>query len=123
MASLAGFTLVWRGTFLDRMWRLNPVAYAQLAPLGASVGYAFILLAAALALAATGWFKRRFWGWLLAVTIISTQLVGDAVNLARGDVLRGATGVVIAGALLLYLLSRKVRSWFQNRPHLTYASG
>jgi len=34
MASLAGITLAWRGTFLDRVWALNPTAYTQLAPWG-----------------------------------------------------------------------------------------
>jgi len=34
MASLAGITLVCRGTALDRMWTLNPRAHNELAPLG-----------------------------------------------------------------------------------------
>jgi hypothetical protein len=32
MASLAGTTLVWPGTTLDRLWTLNPRAYKELAP-------------------------------------------------------------------------------------------
>jgi len=32
MASLAGTTLVWPGTSLDRIWELNPTAYTLLAP-------------------------------------------------------------------------------------------
>ncbi|HVI80337.1 MAG TPA: hypothetical protein VM715_19715, partial [Candidatus Acidoferrum sp.] len=51
MASLAGLTLAWRGTFLDRIWALNPTAYTQLAPLGRLVGAAFLLLAVALGVA------------------------------------------------------------------------
>ncbi len=43
MAALAGTTLVFPGTILDRAWRLNPVAYAQLAPLGVPVGIAFLV--------------------------------------------------------------------------------
>src|SRR5690348_11508799 len=85
MASFAGFTLIWQGTPLDRMWRLNPVAHEQLAPLGNLVGIPFLLLAVALALAAIGWFRRRFWGWVLAVVIIAIQLAGDLFNLVRGD--------------------------------------
>jgi hypothetical protein len=56
MASLAGAALVWRGTFLDRIWELNPTAYAQLGPLGRFVDATFSLLAAALGAAAVGCF-------------------------------------------------------------------
>src|SRR5882762_7378155 len=61
VASLAGITLVWRGTALDRMWTLNPRAHNELAPLGQPMGLLFLSLAVALALAGTGWLKRRRW--------------------------------------------------------------
>lgn len=112
MALLAGTTLVFPGTILDRAWRLNPVAYAQLAPLGGPVGIVFLLLAVVLSVAATGWWCRRRWGWVLAVVIISIQVLGDFMNLLRGDVLRGAVGVVIAGALLFYMTRPRVRAVF-----------
>jgi hypothetical protein len=112
MASLAAITLLWRGTVLDRLWALNPIAYKQLAPLGGTVGILFLLLGAALTTAGIGWFRRRLWGWRLAVVIITTQVLGDVVNCARGDFLRGGTGVLIAGALLLFLLQPKLRAMF-----------
>jgi len=112
MASLAAITLLWRGTALDRVWTLNPTAYKQLAPLGATVGILFLLLGTALATAGVGWFRRRLWGWRLAVVIIATQILGDVVNCIRGDLLRGGTGVIIAGALLLFLLHPRIRSTF-----------
>ena len=40
-------------------------------------------------------------GWRLAVVIISKRFLGDVVNCIRGDWLRGGTGVIIAGALLI----------------------
>jgi len=112
MAGLAAITLLWRGTALDRVWALNPAAYAQLAPLGRTIGVLFLLLSAALACAGIGWLRRRLWGWRLAVAIIGTQVLGDVVNLVRGDFLRGGTGVIIAGALLFYLLRPRVRRTF-----------
>jgi hypothetical protein len=112
MAALAGTTLVWRGTVLDKAWVLNEPAYQQLSSAGRFVGILFLFLSATLMAAAVGWSKRRFWGWCLAVGIISTQVLGDFVNLARGDFLRGGVGVVIAGALLFYLLRSTVRSAF-----------
>jgi hypothetical protein len=114
MAALAGITLLWPGMFLDRVWALNQPAYKQLSPAGTSVGALFLLLSATLAAAAVGWFKCRLWGWGLAVGIISTQFAGDVVNFARGDSLRGGTGLAIAGALLFYLLRPNVRSTFHT---------
>ena len=53
-------------------------------------------------------------GMEIAVAIIGTQVLGDVVNLVRGDLLRGGTGVIIAGALLLYLLRPRVRAAFSS---------
>ncbi|MBZ5705248.1 MAG: hypothetical protein LAN63_07835 [Acidobacteriia bacterium] len=112
MACLAGTTLLWRGTVLDRMWALNPTAYEQLAPLGRTVGGVFVILSASLAVAGVGWLRRRVWGWALAVVIIATQVVGDLVNVFLGQLVRGGAGVIIAGALLFYLLRPRVRAAF-----------
>lgn len=112
VASLAGITLIWRGTILERMWALNPTAYKQLRPWGAAAGVLFLLLGVALSVAGAGWFKRRLWGWKLTIAIIAAQVVGDLVNVLRGDVVRGAIGFTIAGALLYYLLRSEVRAVF-----------
>jgi hypothetical protein len=112
MACLAGTTLLWHGTVLDRAWTLNPTAYQQLSPLGSKIGILFLLLSSALLASGIGWFRRRSWGWRLAVAIIATQILGDITNLVRGDWLRGGIGVVIAGVLLLYLLTPRLRAEF-----------
>jgi hypothetical protein len=112
MASLAGVTLVWHGTFLDRLWILKPRAYNQLSPSGTAAGIAFLLLGATLALAGSGWLRRRFWGWALAVVILATQVIANLVDAARGDFLRGGVGFLLSGALLCFLLCPKVRVVF-----------
>ncbi len=114
MAALAGTTLVWRGTTLDRLWILNPRAYKELAPHEKAVGIPFLLLGVTLAVAGIGWFKRRLWGWRLAVGIIGVQVLGDLVNAFMGDLVGGGVGFVIAGALLMYLLRPEVRAAFAN---------
>jgi len=114
MASLAGTMLVWRGTTLDRLWLLNPRAYQELAPHGKSAGIPFLLLGMGLAVAGTGWFKRRLWGWRLAVGIIAVQVLGDLVNAFMGEFVGGGVGFVIAGALLMYLLRPEVRAAFAS---------
>lgn len=112
MAALAGITLTFRGSALDKVWTLNESAYKQLAPAGYMIGALFGLLSAVLIVAAVGWFKRSLWGWKLAVGIIATQVAGDLVNLVRGDLLQGAIGFTIAGVLLFYLLRPRVRLVF-----------
>jgi hypothetical protein len=114
MASLAGTTLSWPGTSLDRVWALNPTAHKQLATFAKPAGILFLLLAVLLALAGTGWFKHRLWGWGLAVAVIAAQVLGNLINLFRGDLLRGGVGFCIASALLLYLLRPAVRAVFNG---------
>lgn len=116
MALLAGITLVRPGTTLDCVWALNPRAYSQLAPIGKTVGVLFLLLSGALAVAGMGWLRRKKWGWALAVIIISTQVLGDLVNALRGQVLQGFIGVLLAGALLLYMTRPCVRAVFATKP-------
>ena len=115
MASLAGATLVWRGTALDRMWALNPRAFRELAPHGNVVGIPLVLLGFTLAAAGIGWFKRRLWAWRLAVAVIATQVLGGLVNTFLGHVVEGGVGAAIAGALLLYLLTANVKEVFASR--------
>lgn len=114
MASIAGTTLTWPGSFLDRLWVLNPSAHKQLATFAKPAGILFLLLAAVLAMAGTGWFKQRLWGWRLAVAVIATQLLGDLINFFRGDYWRGGVGFSIASALLFYLLRPAVRAEFNG---------
>jgi len=114
MASLAGTSLIWRGTVLDRMWAINTSAYRRLAPFGKTVGIPFLLLGATLAVAGTGWFRRRRWGWRLAAAIIATQVLGDLVNAFTGEVVKGAVGFIIAGALLIYLVRPQIRASFAS---------
>jgi hypothetical protein len=112
MAALAGTTLTFPGSVLDAMWRLNPAAHAQMAPLGRLIGVPMLLLSLLLLGAALGWYRRRHWGWLLAVVIIATQIAGDSFNLLTGRPLEGAMGVLIAGTLLWWLLRPSVRQAF-----------
>ena len=114
MAGLAATTLLWHGTVLDRAWTLNQTAYRQLLPLGGKIGILFLFRSSALLVSGIGWFRHRLWGWRLAVAMIATQVLGDIINLVRGDWLRGGFGVVIAGALLLYLLTPRLRAEFSN---------
>jgi hypothetical protein len=112
MALYAAITLLYPGTALDRLWSLNPRAHRDLLIFRKPAGVLFLLLAAVAATAGLGWFRRRIWGWRLAVFGICTQVLGDSVNLIRGDFLRGGIGLLIAAAILIYLLTGKIRRNF-----------
>jgi hypothetical protein len=114
MAGYAAATLLNPGTTLDGLWVLNKTGHVQLLSMGKSAGLGFMVLSALLCTAAVGWFRRRYWGWLLGTTIIAINAAGDIVNGLRGEPLKGAVGVVIAGLLLFCMTRSGVRSYFRS---------
>jgi hypothetical protein len=114
MAAYAGATLLKPGTVLDRLWTLNETGHVQLATLGTSAGFGFVVLSALMCAAAGGWFRRRYWGWVLGTTIIAINAAGDLINGLRGEWLKGAVGVTIAGMLLFYMTRSGVRNYFRR---------
>jgi len=113
MASLAGSILIWRSAFLDRLWASNAGTYHWLAPFGSAAGVVFLALGAVLVIAGRGWFLRRSWG--LAAAPVATQTVGSVANPGLGDFWEGATGSVLAGAILCFLLRPQVRTAFRRQ--------
>ena len=115
MAAYAAVTLLKPGTVLDGLWVLNPAAHSRLATLGKLPGLEFALLSIFLGAASVGWFRRRYWGWLLGTSIVAVNAAGDLVNLIAGEHVKGAIGVAIAGLLLFYLNRSTVRNYFLRR--------
>jgi hypothetical protein len=112
MASLSGISLLWPGTTLDRMWKLNPSAYAEMAPVAKVAGCGFLFLGVTLGVACVGWFGRKLWAWRLVLAVFAIQLVGDFTNFFRGRVLGAVIGVSIAGLLLIFISRKSVRGAF-----------
>lgn len=112
MALYAAITLLHPGTALDCLWSLNPGAHRELLPFRNLAGVMFLLVAITAAIAGYGWLRRRTWGWRLAVLGIGTQVLGDCVNLIRGDWVRGGAGLLIGGGLLIYLLRSNIKNNF-----------
>ena len=119
MAAYAAVTLFRPGTFLDRLWALNPRGHIGLTGLGPMVAVPFSVLSIVLFLAALGWFRRQYWGWLLGTVVIATNLAADFIHAFLGDWLRSGVGVIIAGLLLFYLTRPPVRTYFlpRSEPH------
>lgn len=115
MAAYAAVTLLKPGTFLDALWVLNRTGHERLAALGRIAGLPFVILSLSLCSAASGWFLRRQWGWVLGVTIIAVNMAGDLGQLVFGERMKGIVGVAIASLLLIYMTQAKVRNYFHTK--------
>ena len=115
MASVAGTTLIWQGTFLGSQVDSECARLHTTRTFWQNTWRALLVLGAALAAAGTGWLGRRLWGGRLAVVIIAAQVLGDLASIWMGHFARGATRAAMAGGLLIYLLRPKVRVAFVAR--------
>ena len=107
MCLLTIVLLLFPGTALDSVWRLNPDAHNAFQSLGYwSVGL-MMMVGSACALAAIGLARNRPWGRNLALIILGVNLVGDAVNALTRHDLRTLIGLPIGGALIFYLLKTR----------------
>lgn len=109
---IAGFALLLPGTHADTIWRLRPSVQAQFQPFRAIAGAGFLALAIPMFFASLGLFRRRVWGWWLAVAIFAVNGTGDAIQIAMGRIGEGAIGVCVAGALIFYLTRPGTRAAF-----------
>jgi uncharacterized membrane protein (DUF2068 family) len=110
MCLLTIVLLLFPGTALDSLWRLNPDAHAAFQSLGKLSIAMMAVLGAACAAAAIGLTKNCRWGRNLAVIILAVNVGGDLINvLARGEV-RALIGVPIAAAMIVYLLRARVEA-------------
>jgi len=115
MATFIGTLLLFPGSLLEWLWRLNPAARTAFESMGWPSSVLLFLVGAVAAGAAVGIRKRRKWGWWLAVLLFAVNIAGDVLSLAvSGGVGRGVAGVLISALFLLYLVRAKVRSQFST---------
>jgi len=114
IACVTALALAFPGEGLDSLWRLNPHAHASFLAMGQWAIALMCAVAAACATSAVGLWIRASWGHRLALVLLAVNLVADTANaFVRGD-LRTLIGIPIAGALIAYLLSRRVRRRFKR---------
>src|SRR5437763_6899933 len=107
-------SLLFPGSFLEPMWRLNPRAREAFASVGA---WAVVLMCAvclSCALAAVGLWRGARWGYRLALALLVINLLGDIANVILGTEPGAIAGVPIVIAILTYLMSRRVRRFFSR---------
>ncbi len=113
-SSASALALAFPGAWSAAMWRLKPEAPADFARLGQLAIPLMLVVAAACAGAAVGLWTRQRWGHRLAVGVLSVNLLGDTLNaVVRAD-WRTLLGLPIGGAMLAYLLSHRIRAWFER---------
>ncbi len=111
---IAAASLLFRGSFLESLWKLNPRAHEGFVGIGV---WAILLMSAvcvACAMAAAGLWRGSRWGYLLAFVLLIINLIGDIANVLLGMEPRAAVGIPIVLTILAFLVSRRVRRFFGN---------
>jgi uncharacterized membrane protein (DUF2068 family) len=108
----AGLSLFLPGNLLESMWRLNPLARTHLSSLGPWAVVLLFAVSISCGLASAGLWRGARWGHRLAIVLIAINLIGDVANTLLGTEPRAIVGVPIALALLIYLLTKRVREFF-----------
>ncbi|HEX8891303.1 MAG TPA: hypothetical protein VF779_19300 [Pyrinomonadaceae bacterium] len=110
-------SLLFPGSFLEPIWRLNPRAHQAFARVGA---WAIILMAVvclSCALAALGLWRGARWGYRVSLALLVLNMLGDILNVILGTEPGAIVGVPIVVSLLTYLMSRRVRRFFRRDSH------
>jgi hypothetical protein len=108
----AGLSLLIPNSIIEPMWRVNPRGHQGLMSIGLW-GVALLFAASvSCAAGAIGLWRSARWGHRVAVALISINLLSDVGNSVLGAEPRAVVGVPIAFALLLYLMSKRVRKYF-----------
>ena len=109
MCTLTIILLLFPGTRLDSLWRLNPDAHQAFDSLGNFAVLLMLVVGAVCASATIGLWRGRLWGLRIALIILSLNIVGDLFNaLVRHDY-RALIGLPIGGAMIFFL-SRRLRA-------------
>ncbi len=103
MCTLTVVLLLFPGTPLDSLWRLNPAAQQAFQTLGKIAIALMCVVGMGSAFAAVGLWRGSRLGFWLALVILSFNIVGDLANaLVRHDY-RALIGLPIGGAMIFYL--------------------
>ena len=100
--------LVFPGSFLESIWRLNTEARVQFFEIGRGVSIALMATVGfACGLAAIGLARNAEWGPKLAIAVLTLNVIGDSLNAWLRHDPKTLIGLPIGGLVIWYLL--KVR--------------
>jgi hypothetical protein len=99
--------LIMPGTSVDVLWRLNPHAHEGFIEMGRWSVLVMSTVCLACASAAWGLWRCRLWGYWMATTILTVNLLGDGINTFLLRDWRTLIGLPIAGLLIAYLMRKR----------------
>lgn len=103
MSALTIVLLLFPGTALDVVWRLNPQAQRSFQSLGTLSILLMAVVGSSCGAAAIGLFRGARWGRVLGFVILLVNLVGDTANAVLRHDYRALIGIPIAGVMIIYL--------------------
>ena len=104
MCALVLTLLLFPGSSLDSVWRLNPEARLAFRSLG---NWSFLLMLTvgiACLFAAIGLWRGTVWGTRVALTILSINIIGDIVNALFRHHYRALIGLPVGAAIIFFLV-------------------
>lgn len=107
MASLTSVMLLFPGSILDTLWRLNQRAHESFTALGFWAVLLMIAVATACATAASGLWRCTRWGYVTALVILSINLIGDTMSVFIAHDWRTLIGLPIGSGMIVYLTKKR----------------
>ncbi len=103
MCALTVFLLLFPGTVLDSLWRVNPEAYIAFQSFGQVAFLIMLAVGIACLFAAVGLWRNAAWGVRLALIILSVTIAADLFNAVLRHDYRALIGLPVGAAMIFYL--------------------
>lgn len=104
MCALALALLLFPGSALDSLWRLNPEARLAFQSFGSWSFVLMLTVGTACIFAAVGLWRGTVWGTRLALTILSLNIIGDLANTLLRHDYRALIGLPAGAAMIFFLV-------------------
>jgi hypothetical protein len=112
MSFISSILLLFPGSFLEPLWKLNPRARENFTAIGMWAIALMFVVCVACVLAALGLWRGSWWGYWLTVALLVINLLGDVANVILGTEPRAAVGIPIVVLTLAFLMNRRVKQFF-----------
>ena len=107
MSGLAAVMLLFPGSMLEPLWRLNPRAREGFTAMGWWAVLLMGVVCGACCTTAVGLWRCKRWGYWTALAILTINLAGDAANAVVGHDWRTLIGLPVGGAMIVYLVVKR----------------